>query len=392
MRIGVDASCWWSLRGFGRFTRELFKAMFELPGDHTFVLFVDHEPTNEMKRDNVEVVHVKLSQYVTDAAVSTDSRSPGDLLAFTKEVKKQNLDILYFPAVYSWFPVPFGLKNIVTFHDAIAEHFPDLIFPGWKGRLFWKIKMKLAIWQSTRIMTVSHAAKKEIIEHLGIKSEKIDVITEAAEARFKVIKDVQVLSEARSHCNIPQGVQYICYVGGLAPHKNLLGLMKGFLYAQKKIDLGNLHMVLIGDPEGDGFHSNYRELLDMVENNKELTGKVHFTGYVSDEDLIALYSDAYALVLPSFSEGFGLPAIEAMSCDTPVLASNQASLPEVVGNAGIYFDPYNINDIGEAIVSLVSDEDQYAQLKSNAISRSKEFTWERAAQMALDDIKRAINN
>ena len=392
MRIGIDASCWWSLRGFGRFTRELLKAMFDLPGDHTYILFIDHDPADEMQRDNVEVVRVSLSRYVTDAAVSTDSRSPADLLAFTREVKKQNLDILYFPAVYSWFPVPFGVKNIVTFHDAIAEHFPELIFPGWKGKLFWKIKMKLAIWQSTRIMTVSNAAKLEIVEHLGIKAGKIDVITEAAEARFKAIHDANVLSEARKNCNIPLDARYICYVGGLAPHKNLLGLMKGFLYAQKKIDSDNLHLVLIGDPEGDGFHSNYQELLDMVKSNKELTGKVHFTGYVSDEDLVALYSDAYALILPSFSEGFGLPAIEAMSCDTPVLASNQASLPEVVGNAGIYFDPYNTDDIGEAVVSMVEDSKLYKILKENAISRSKEFTWKRAALMAIEDIENTVLN
>lgn len=389
MRIGIDTSCWWSLRGFGRFTRELLKAMFELPGDHTYVLFVDHDPVEEMQRDNVEVVRINLSKYVTDAAVSTDSRSPGDLLAFTREVKKQNLDILYFPAVYSWFPVPFGVKNIVTFHDAIAEHFPELIFPGWKGKLFWNIKMKLAIWQSTRIMTVSNAAKGEIVEHLGIKPEKIDVISEAAEERFKAVIDKKVLSEARNNCNIPQDVRYICYVGGLAPHKNLLGLMKGFLYAQKKLEADDLHLVLIGDPEGDGFHSNYQELLEMVKGNKELTGKVHFTGYVSDEDLVALYSDAYALVLPSFSEGFGLPAIEAMSCDTPVLASNRASLPEVVGNAGIFFDPFNIDDIGEAIVNMVKDSELYNTLKENAINRSKEFTWKRAAQMAIGDIEKA---
>ncbi len=390
MRIGIDASCWWSLRGFGRFTRELLKAMFELSGGHTYVLFVDHDPVKEMQRDNVEVVRVKLSQYVTDAAVSTDSRSPADLLAFTREVKKQKLDLLYFPAVYSWFPVPLGVKNIVTFHDAIAEHFPELIFPGWKGKLFWKIKMKLAIWQSTRIMTVSNAAKQEIVKHLGIKSGKIDVITEAAEEKFKIVRDKQMLTAARDNCNIPRGVRYICYVGGLAPYKNLLGLMKGFLYAQRKIDIEDLHLVLIGDPEGDGFHSNYQELLDMVEGNKELTGKVHFTGYVTDDDLVALYSDAYALVLPSFSEGFGLPAIEAMSCDTPVLASNKASLPEVVGDAGIFFDPYNIDDIGNAIVTMVEDLERYRVLKENAIMRSKEFTWERAARMAVDAIEMAV--
>ena len=115
--------------------------------------------------------------------------------------------------------------------------------------------------------------------------------------------------------------------------------------------------------------------------------RVHFTGYVSEEDLISLYSTALAVAMPSYSEGFGLPAIEAMACAAPVLASNQGSLPEVVGNAGIYFDPFDVADISRAIKNMVENDTLREQLSLNAVATASGFTWHRAAQMTLTHLE-----
>lgn len=388
MRIGIDATCWWSRRGFGRFTRGLLMAMFAEPRGHRFCLFIDRPPEPEMLHPHVDIVQANPSRPVTEAAVASGNRSPADLWAFTRAASREPLDLMFYPAVYSWFPLRPGVPVVVTLHDAIAEHFPEMIFPDIKGRMMWKLKMRLARWQATRIMTVSHAAKQEIVEHLGIRADRIDVVSEAAEPRFHFIADAGVRAAARSRANLPVQGRYIIYVGGLAPHKNILGLVTGFAGALAKGGLDDLHLALVGDPKGDGFHSNYEQICAMAESDPLLRGRVHFTGYVSDDDLVALYSDALAATMPSFSEGFGLPAIEAMACGIPVLASRAASLPEVVGDAGLYFDPHQPAQIADAIHRIVSEAETLAVLQDKARERAAQFTWANAARRAFEHIER----
>ncbi|MCB1843696.1 MAG: glycosyltransferase, partial [Halioglobus sp.] len=114
---------------------------------------------------------------------------------------------------------------------------------------------------------------------------------------------------------------------------------------------------------------------------------VHFTGHLSDADLVLLYSTAVAAAMPSYSEGFGLPAIEAMACGTPVLASSEGSLPEVVGEAGVYFDPFDTRAIADAIIEMVNNKDKREALGLKSVARARDFTWERAAGLALDHLE-----
>ena len=387
MRIGVDATCWWNTRGFGRFTRELLKAMFDQPATHEYCVFVDRSPPAEMERPNVRIVQIKTSRPVTEAAVANDYRSLRDLWAFSRVAAKQSLDVMFFPAVYSWFPVFPRLSTVVTFHDAIAERFPELVFPDFRGRLRWRLKVRAALWQATRVMTVSDAAKDEIVDHLGIRPQRIDVVGEAAGARFRPISDGSARRPVRDRYDLPDDVPLILYVGGLAPHKNLVGLLHGFSLALSDGDLGDTRLVLVG-PRTDGFHSNESALRDQIRDDPELSGRVHFIGFVPDDDLAVLYSTATCLALPSFSEGFGLPAIEALACGTPVLASHSGSLPEVVGEAGVYFDPRDVREIASAIQRLIGDPELQRRLGKAALQRAAHFSWAQSAQRALACLER----
>ena len=389
MRFGIDATCWWSRRGFGRFTRGLLTAMFDAPRGHRFCLFVDRQPEAAMLRPNVDIVQVNPSQRVTEAAVASGSRSLRDLWAFTRAASREPMDLMFFPAVYSWFPIKPGVPMVVTLHDAIAEHFPDLIFPDRKGRMLWAAKMRLARWQARRFMTVSVAAKNEIVEHLGIAADLIDVVSEAADPRFHPVTDPAVRAGARLRAKLPATGRFIVYASGLAPHKNIGGLVDGLSGALARGGLDDLHLALVGDPEGGGFHSNHRQLLKQVEAAPQLHGRVHFTGYVTDADLVALYSDALAAAIPSFSEGFGLPAVEAMACGTPVLASTAGAVPEVVGDAGLYFDPRDSAQIADAISRIATEPETLESLRGKALQRSAQFTWANAARLALGHLERA---
>lgn len=391
MRIGIDATCWWSRRGFGRFTRGLLDAMFDTPAGHEFVLFLDRPPEPEMLRAGVSIVQVEVSRTVTASAVAGGSRSLSDIRAFKRAVDAQSLDVMFFPAVYSWFPVKRGLPVVVTLHDAIAERFPELVFPDRKGRMLWALKMRLACWQATRFIAVSHAAKAEIVEYLHLDPNEIDVVTEAADPMFKVSTNPEQLNEARRRAGLSTDDRMIVYVGGLAPHKNIAGFMKAFAEVADQPGVEDLQLVLIGDVEGDGFHSHYQELNELQEQDQRLAGRVHFTGYVSDEDLVTLMSGSVALCLPSFSEGFGLPAIEAMACGTPVIASSAGSLPEVVGDSGILFDPHDIAAMSAAIVQISTDDDLRSELQTRALQRSSRFSWAAAAALAFPVLQAAAD-
>lgn len=392
MRIGIDATCWWSRRGFGRFTRGLLEAMFNAPAGHEFVLFLDRPPEPEMLRPGVSIVQVDVSRTVTTSAVAGGSRSISDIHAFKRAVAGQFLDVMFFPAVYSWFPVKRGLPVVVTLHDAIAERFPDLVFPDRKGRMLWALKMRLACWQATRFIAVSHAAKREIVEFLRLRPDDIDVVTEAADPMFKASGNPEQLREARARAGLPEDDRMIVYVGGLAPHKNIAGFMRAFAQVAGQPGVENLHFVLIGDIEGDGFHSHYEELNELRKSDQGLAGRVHFTGYVSDEDLVTLMAGSEALCLPSFSEGFGLPAIEAMACGVPVLASSAGSLPEVVGDAGLLFDPHDVAAMSAAILEISTNTGLRSELQKRALQRSSQFSWAAAAQMVYPVLQVAVDS
>lgn len=381
MRIGIDASCWWNRRGFGRFTRELLSAMFAAPRNHEFILFIDQEPDAAMTRAGVRTIRVGTSRTVTESAVAAGSRSLRDIWAFRCAVAAEPLDVMFFPAVYSWFPIPRALPSVVTFHDAIAERYPGLVFPDLRGRLFWTAKVRLASRQSRRIITVSHAARKEIVSHMGIAQERIDVICEAADPRFRPLSDPALRAGARRRAGLPEDVRLIVYVGGFAPHKNLLGLLSGFAKAAMQPGLADVHLAFIGDHGGGGFHSNYEELVARIASEPCLRQRVHFTGFVADDDLVAIYSDALATSMPSFSEGFGLPAMESLACGTPVLASNVGAVPEIVGDAGLFFDPNRPEEIASTIETIAGNAAIREGLRAKALARASLFTWARAADL-----------
>jgi glycosyltransferase involved in cell wall biosynthesis len=147
-------------------------------------------------------------------------------------------------------------------------------------------------------------------------------------------------------------------------------------------------LLIVGD-FGDVFHTNVGELRAAVER-LGLADRVRFTGYVPDEDLVHLYNRAYALILPSLMEGFGLPAVEAMACGVPVLSSTAGSLPEVVGEGGIFFDPTDVRAISDAMESLLADPREQYRRGRAALERSRRFTWTAAAEGLLDCLERVV--
>ena len=379
MRIGIDATTWWNRRGFGRFTRRLLQAMFEQNFGHQFILFVDHPPTPEMVRENVRVVSVRTSATVTETAVAEGNRSIRDIWAFRRTVRRERPDVMYFPAVYSWLPVGPGIPTVVTFHDAIAEHFTSLVLPHRRGRVLWNVKTWLAKRSATRITTVSHAAAAEIERFLAIPRDQLAVIYEAAGHQFAPVTATSSKRALRDRLGIAPDRRYILYVGGIAPHKNLDGLVRAFALAAASPGMSDVDLVFAGDPAGDGFHSSHGSLLQVIAELPAISYRVKFTGFVPDEDLPTLYSDALTVAMPAFSEGFGLPAVEAIACGTPVIATGGGAVAEIVGEAGRFFDPNDVASMANVIIEIATEPQLVDYLRSRCLERARCFSWTSSA-------------
>jgi alpha-1,3-rhamnosyl/mannosyltransferase len=149
-----------------------------------------------------------------------------------------------------------------------------------------------------------------------------------------------------------------------------------------------VHVAIVGDTSGKGFWDNVAELKTFVGSHAELDSSIHFTGYMPDPELAELLNTATALIFPSFWEGFGLPAVEAMSCGLPVLASRRASLPEIVGDAGLFYEPEDSSDIARCVLKFLGDPELQTRLRRLALEQSRLFTWDRAAELAEDCFRR----
>lgn len=389
MKIGIDGSCWNNQRGFGRFAREVVRALLAAPAGHQFTLFFDHDPPSDIAATGVTVVRVRTQTPVTEAAVASGRRRLSDILAFTLATARHPVDVFFFPAVYSWFPLLPGRRSVVTVHDAIAETFPDLVFPDLRTRRLWQAKVRLALWQSTRVLTVSASAKCAIIKHLRVAATRIDVTTEGPAAGLGPNRNAASVQQALHAMGLPSAARFLLYVGGIAPHKNVIGFLRGLQLALSSGDLSDLHFVVAGDPAGAGFHSCVDEVRRFVAEDTALRTRVVFAGEVPDALLATLYPAALAVVTPAFAEGFGLPAVEALACGTPVLSSAHGAVPEIIGDAGLLFEPDAPESIAAAIARIASDAPLRNVLSQRALARAAAFSWTKAAALTLQSIERA---
>jgi alpha-1,3-rhamnosyl/mannosyltransferase len=387
LHVGVDATSWANERGFGRFTRSLVTTLAGRDRGFRYTLLFDRRPSGELPA-KATVLCATTGESLAAATAGEAARSPAYLLGMARLARKERFDLFFFPAVYSYFPLLARMPKVVCFHDATAERLPELVFPTRLNRFLWKAKTRLARWQATRAMTVSQTSAADLETILGLDPSRIDVITEAPAPAFRRIDGAAAI--VRSRHGLPAEGPLLLHVGGLNRHKNVLGLLRAMrtIVAEQR----DVHLAIVGDTSRRGFWDNVEELRSFVADHPPLGRHVRFTGYLDDAPLAELMNAAYALVFPSLWEGFGLPAVEAMACGVPVLASRRGSLPEIVGEAGLYFEPDDPSSIAAVVLSLLRDPPLRAALAAKARRRSSEFTWDRAAELAEASFRRSIQD
>lgn len=279
---------------------------------------------------------------------------------------KPKPDVFFAPAHYA--PPLLRSKLIVTIHDLAYEYFPELFLSADLFKL--KNWTKESVKKAEAVIAVSEATKKDLIKLYEVPEDKIHVIHNGYD-KDAYHPGITVSADILAKYNMKP--PYILFVGTIQPRKNVLVLVKAFEELKKsKSYPGSL--VIAGNP---GWLST--DIVTQIKSSSSAKDIV-MTGYVEEDDLPFLYKGADVFVLPSLYEGFGIPLLESMAVGTPVVASNNSSLPEVVGDAGVLFDPKNPSDLAEALKTVLGKRGYFA---NKCLDRSKQFSWGDTARETL---------
>ncbi|MBU0613339.1 glycosyltransferase family 4 protein [Patescibacteria group bacterium] len=364
MRIGIDARFYGPTRtGPGRYTQKLVDYLQEIDDENEYVVFLRKDNWNEFQPKNNHFRKV-LADYRWYSLT--------EQLFLPWKIKKEKVDLMHFP--HFNIPIFYPGKFIVTIHDLIITHFPTRRATK-LGPLLYKAKQigyKIVIWlaakKAKRIITVSQFSKQEIVKHFKLKDEKVVVTYEACDPPKQVGGTFTNIAE-RFKITKP----YLLYVGNTYPHKNLERLVYAFrkLRNEEKIDV---QLVLVGKRD------YFSERLEILVNEQGMKRDVIFPGFVKDEELPLFYRSALLYVFPSSIEGFGLPPLEAMSYDLPVVSSNAPCMPEILGEAAKYFHPDEISDIVQVVKQVIQDKQMRENLREKGREHIKKFSWRKMVE------------
>jgi len=299
-------------------------------------------------------------------------------LTLSSELRRHPVDVLHV----QYTAPPFAPCPVVaTIHDLAFEHLPETF-----NRRSW-MQLRLTVRRTARraaqIITVSEFSRQDIIASYGIPAEKVTVTPEAASENFQHVNDGHRLQTIRERYGIER--DYILSLCSIQPRKNLVRMIEAYSYLHQLRPTVKLPQLVLAGKRGWLDDETFRAAAKSAARRD-----IKFTGYIKDQDLPALYSGALCFIYPSYFEGFGLPVLEAMQCGVPVLAANRTSLPEVVGDAGLLFDPFNAKAIAEALARVIEDSNYRAELGHRGIERARAFKWTTSARLTLEIYYRAL--
>lgn len=304
------------------------------------------------------------------------------------EKLSKNIDVVHYPYFEPFFlTLPFGInkKAVVTVHDLTPMVFPSNFSSGIKGSIKWKIQ-KFNLKKAGLIITDSISSKNDIVKFAGIKENKIEVIYLAADENFRIIKDKSELKKVKEKFGLPD--RFALYVGDVTWNKNLPRLLEA-------VNRANIPLVLVGkaiaEKEFDvsnPWNQDRIKIHQIISSSKN----IKILGFVSSEELVALYNLATVFTMPSIYEGFGLPVLEAMSCGCPVITSRGGSLPEIAQEAAVYIDYSSVDNISEALKRVFNDKNIQKELSELGIKQSAKFSWEKTAKLTMQAYEKISKN
>ena len=371
IKIGIDARFYGPIgKGLGRYTQEIVDNIIRIQPDNEYVIFLSKANFDEFISGNKNVKKV-----LADVGWYTLKEQ----LFFPWFIYREQLDLMHFP--HFNVPIFYFKKFVVTIHDLILTKYPTQKATT-LNPLIYKLKnlgYKIVIWSAVKrakkIIAVSEFTKQDIISNFKIEPDKIIVTYEGVANLAKgndtlftaKLNDKEILSSYNINFS------FLLYVGNAYPHKNLEKLIDVFSAIYKNNP--NLKLVLVG--RDDYFYTKIKQYAiktGLYDNNKT-EQPIIFPGYVPDAELEILFKKALVYVFPSLYEGFGLPPLEAMAKGCPVISSDRSSLPEILGEAAIYFDPKEIDDIKEKVELVINNQELRKTMIARGLEQVKKYDW-----------------
>ena len=370
MRIAIDAhSVGTGLGGNESYATNLIEALAEIDHANRYTLYVT-------KRAAVERFS---NRWLNFSVRSTLPHTPLIRIPLTlsAELRRNPVDVLHVQFTAPPFsPCPV----VVSIHDLSFEHLP-LTFK-WRSRKQLRITVRRSARQASQVIALSEYARNDIIDTYRLSPEKVTAIPLAAAAHFRSIRDEGELQRVRQTYGIDG--EYLLSVGAIQPRKNFGSLVAAYARLHRAKPESKLPKLVLAGKCAWLYDETLRAIKEL-----ELGNSVILTGYVPENDLPALYSGALCFIYPSYFEGFGLPPLEAMQCGVPVIAGNQTSLPEVVGEAGVLVDPFDVDALAAAIEKVISDSDLREELSVQGLARAQLFNWRETARQTLAVYRKA---
>ena len=352
MRIGIDTQSTLGRKtGIGLYTANLLRALRRVAPQHEYVELAWGR-TKELR---------------------TDQRLWWEQVELPRRARAAKVDLLHLTGFGAprWRLCP----TLLTVHDLIGVLFPTNLPPI--SRFYWSRWLPRTIRWADQVIADSEHTRRDLIRLLGIPAERIEVVYLGVDEAFCPLEDSAALEAVRQKYGLPPAI--ILYVGTIEPRKGLDTLIAA--YAALATEMPH-HLVIAGK------RGWYTEPLFRQVEALGLGQRVHFTDYVADEDLLGLYNLANLFVYPSRYEGFGLPPLEAMACGVPVVCSNAASLPEVVGDAALLVPPDDVKALAAAMRRALNNEALRAEMRAKGLERARGFTWEETARRTAEIYER----
>ena len=388
-----------------RYTLEILNGVLKLDKENDYTLLIRPQGKKELAR-YPEIEHASnLRLEVLDIP----HYSLAEQSALLKYLSKEKFDLVHF--IQFNHPLRYKKPYVVSIHDlTMYGHLHREKNPI--KRLAFKAVMNSAVYDSTKIITISNTTKDDILDNFKVKPEKIEVTYLAVDPKFNVQARDQKsdINKFKEKYKIQKN--YFLYTGMWKKHKNILRMLKAFgkyvndefLISNDKensrFHVPNIQLVLVGkidkeEPEVtdeiNRINSSLAVILGDRSESKDLSLKpIITTGFIDERELPIAYAGALAYIIPSLSEGFGLPPLEAMACGTPVISSKESCMPEILGNAAYYFDAYNIDDMADAMGKVVTSEDLRKELIEKGLKQAEKYSWEATAKKTLEVYHEAL--
>lgn len=371
-KIGIDARMFgFAQTGIGNYIRHLIGSIFEYDKINEYVIFLLPEEFENFKLPSERIKKVK---------VASKWYGWSEQANFPLEIYREKLDLMHFTHFNS--PILYFGKSIVTIHDITPFFFPGHKMKSLTRRLGFRAVFNSSVKKAAKVISVSQNTKKDIIKYFKVNPQKIEVTYEGVEQSFFAAKNRARIENLMNKYGLKR--PFIFYTGVWRNHKNLVGLIKAFDIIKKKFGL-EYDLVLGGneDPYYPEVRATWKKL--GLEND------IKRVGFIPQDELPVFYSAARLFVIPSFYEGFGLIGLESFASGTPVVSSNRTSLPEILGDAALYFDPHDHEEMAQTMKLVLEDEKLYNELILKGRKRVKLFSWEKMGKETLEIYKTILN-